>query len=168
MRSKITLFLSSAILVSGLSLPAFADKGHGMFERTDADGDGLSNIVEYNTTGTFDACLVAYNRTGCADTLCLPVQTLVEAAVDVPNAFTPLSNDINSVVQVKGYGIGKMKFIIWNRWGQKVFESDNKSTGWNGRVNGVLQPMDVYAYTLEVEFTDGTRVTKKGDITLIR
>lgn len=138
------------------------------------DGDSLETMSrgpiqhEYNATGTFNTCLIAYNQIGCADTVCQPIQALVEVAVDVPNAFTPLSGDINSVVMVKGYGIGKMKFIIWNRWGQKVFESDNKSNGWNGRVKGVLQPMDVYAYTLEVEFTDGTRVTKKGDITLIR
>ena len=138
------------------------------------DGDSLITTArtpvqhEYNATGTYNACLIAYNQTGCADTVCQPIQALVEVAVDVPNAFTPLSGDINSVVQVKGYGIAKMKFIIWNRWGQKVFESDNKSNGWNGRYKGVLQPMDVYAYTLEVEFTDGTRTTKKGDITLIR
>src|SRR5690348_3238130 len=48
MRSKITLFLSSALLVSGLSLPAFADKGHGMFERTDTDGDGFITKVEFD------------------------------------------------------------------------------------------------------------------------
>jgi gliding motility-associated-like protein len=138
------------------------------------DGDSLETTSrgpvqhDYNTTGTFNACLIAYNQIGCADTVCQPIQALIEVAVDVPNAFTPLSGDINSVVKVRGYGIGKMKFIIWNRWGQKVFESDNKSNGWNGRVNGVLQPMEVYAYTLDVEFTDGTRVTKKGDITLIR
>jgi gliding motility-associated-like protein len=138
------------------------------------DSDSLVTITrtpvqhEYNATGTFNACQIVYNATGCPDTTCQPVQTLIETAVDVPNAFTPLSGDINSVVFVKGFGIAKMKFIIWNRWGQKVFETDNKKNGWNGRFNGVLQPMDVYAYTLEVEFSDGSRTTKKGDITLIR
>jgi len=86
----------------------------------------------------------------------------------VPNAFTPLSGDQNSVVYVRGFGIGKMTFIIWNRWGQKVFESNTISKGWDGKVKGVVQPMDVYVYTLSVEFTDGAKSTKKGDITLIR
>lgn len=49
MRSKITLFVSSAVLVSALSLPAFADKGHGMFDRTDTDGDGFISKVEFDT-----------------------------------------------------------------------------------------------------------------------
>jgi gliding motility-associated-like protein len=88
--------------------------------------------------------------------------------LDVPNAFTPNSNDVNSRVLVRGFGIAKMHFVIWNRWGQKVFETENRNEGWDGRVKGVVQPMDVYAYTLEVEFFDGTRTTRKGDITLIR
>ncbi len=138
------------------------------------DGDSLltksrsSVNHQYNTTGTFNACLVATNNAGCANTFCQDVKSLVAALVDVPNAFTPNSGDINSKVFVKGFGITKIKFIIWNRWGQKIFETSDKSTGWDGKYKGLLQPMDVYAYTLEVEFFDGTRATKKGDITLIR
>ena len=61
-----------------------------------------------------------------------------------------------------------MKFTVWARWGEKVFETTSKNTGWDGRFKGALLPMDVYAYTLEVEFFDGTKTTKTGDITLIR
>ena len=138
------------------------------------DGDSLITTSrnpiqhEYNATNTFNAVLIAYNVTNCTDTFTLPVQTIVEPALDVPNAFTPSSSDQNNTVFVRGYAIGKMKFIIWNRWGQKVFETENRKVGWDGRFKGVLQPMDVYAYTLEVEFTDGTKASKKGDITLIR
>jgi gliding motility-associated-like protein len=98
----------------------------------------------------------------------MPVEALILPLVDVPNAFTPNSNDINSKVLVKGFGIAKMKFVIWNRWGQKVFETTNRLQGWDGKVNNVVQPMDVYAYTLDVEFFDGKKTTMKGDITLIR
>jgi len=138
------------------------------------DGDSVFTITrapiqhEYNTTGAFDACQVAINQIGCTDTVCHSVRTLIEPAIDVPNAFTPRSGDANSVVYARGYGIAKMKFTIWNRWGQKVFESNGKENGWDGKYKGVLQPMDVYAYTLDVQFTDGTKATKKGDITLIR
>ncbi|MGB3008585.1 MAG: gliding motility-associated C-terminal domain-containing protein, partial [Chitinophagaceae bacterium] len=76
--------------------------------------------------------------------------------------------DENSIVYVRGFGISKMQFIIWNRWGQKVFETNNQKIGWDGKLKGMLQPMDVYAYTLNIEFFDGTKTTKKGDITLIR
>ena len=123
---------------------------------------------QYTATGTFNACLIAFNNAGCSDTLCMPVSAIVVPALDVPNAFTPLSNDVNSVIMVRGFGIVKMRFIIWNRWGQKVFETNNPQQGWDGKVKGVVQPMDVYAYTLDVEFFDGKKATKKGDITLIR
>jgi gliding motility-associated-like protein len=138
------------------------------------DGDSLlttSRLAvdhEYNSTGTFNACLIAYNQYNCTDTICKPIQTLIDAAVDVPNAFTPLSSDGNNIVYVRGFGITKMRFIIWNRWGQKVFETNTKRQGWDGKYNGVVQPMDVYAYTLDIEFFDGKKITKTGDITLIR
>lgn len=138
------------------------------------DGDTLLTtsrapvLHQYNATGTFNACLTAYNAAGCDSTICKEVEARIVAVIGVPNAFTPNSGDINSVVKVEGFGIGKMTFIIWNRWGQKVFETNNRFQGWDGKVKGVVQPMDVYAYTLYVEFTDGTKATRKGDITLIR
>jgi len=138
------------------------------------DGDTLmttSRVTvshQYNATGTFNACLIAFNAVDCADTACKQVSALVAAAVDIPNAFTPQSGDINGKVFVKGFGIAKMRFIIWNRWGQRVFETNDKNIGWDGKFNGALQPMDVYVYTLDVEFFDGKKATRKGDITLIR
>jgi gliding motility-associated-like protein len=139
-------------------------------------GDGDSLVTnsrlqvkhQYNATGTYNACLIAINAAGCADTLCQDVPALIVALVDVPNAFTPNSGDINSKVFARGFGITKMRFIIWNRWGQKVFETNDRNIGWDGKYQGAIQPMDVYAYTLDVEFFDGTKTTKKGDITLIR
>ena len=49
-----------------------------------------------------------------------------------------------------------------------VFESDSPYVGWDGTFQGVAQPMDVYAYTLEAQFSNGKHVSRKGDITLIR
>jgi gliding motility-associated-like protein len=138
------------------------------------DGDSLLTTSrapvthQYNATGTFIACLTAYNAADCDSTVCMPVDALIDPLVDVPNAFTPNSGDINSVVMVKGFGIVKMQFTIWNRQGMKVFETNNRFQGWDGKYRGVVQPMDVYVYTLSVEFFDGKKTTKKGDLTLIR
>ncbi len=138
------------------------------------DGDSLKTTSrldvshQYNATGTFNACLIAFNAAGCSDTACKQVSAIVVPAVDVPNAFTPLSGNVNSRVFVKGFGITKMRFIIWNRWGQRIFETNDRNIGWDGKFKGAMQPMDVYAYTLDVEFFDGKKTTKKGDITLIR
>jgi len=138
------------------------------------DGDSLvtnsRNVIqhEFNLTGTYTTCLTAYNREGCEARYCERVSTITEPAVDVPNAFTPQSGDANSRVFVRGFGITRLKFSIYARWGEKVFETNDKRIGWDGRFKGQLLPMDVYAYTLEVEFADGKKVSRKGDITLIR
>jgi hypothetical protein len=49
-----------------------------------------------------------------------------------------------------------------------VFETSDRKQGWDGTFKGAVQPMDVYTYTLDVEFTDGVRYRKTGDITLLR
>lgn len=138
------------------------------------DGDSLltnsrGNINHlYNASGTYKVSLIAFNNSGCSDTAFAEVTAIIVPKLDVPNAFTPQSHSLNSIVYVRGFGIGRMKWRIYSRVGLLVFESDSPSIGWDGKYKGILQPMDVYAYTLEVEFTDGTRATKKGDITLLR
>jgi gliding motility-associated-like protein len=139
-------------------------------------GDGDSTVrtttdtVEhlYNQTDTFTVCLLATNTSGCTDTVCRPVAALIDPLLDVPNAFTPGRFGTNSVVRVMGFGITHMDFRIYNRWGRLVFESTDPNIGWDGYYQGQIQPMDVYAYTLEADFSNGKHVTKKGDITLIR
>ncbi len=123
---------------------------------------------QYNETGTYNPCLITYNEFGCTDTACDNVQALIRPLLDVPNAFTPGRFGQNGVIAVRGFGIGRMEWKIYNRWGQVVFQTNNRKTGWDGTYKGQPQPMDVYAYTLDVEYTDGTKIRKTGDITLIR
>lgn len=139
-------------------------------------GDGDSTIKttrdttlhQYNATGVYNACLIIYNAAGCTDTVCHEVRAEIDPLLDVPNAFTPGRFGKNARINVEGFGIGRMVFRIYNRWGQKVFETNDRRIGWDGTFNGQPQPMDVYGYTLDVEFTDGTKAKKVGDITLIR
>ena len=138
------------------------------------DGDSTQKnsadtvIHQYEQTNTFNACLVAINQFGCTDTICHPVESLINPLLDVPNAFTPGRFGQNSIIMVKGFGIASMDWKIYNRWGQIVFESNNPFIGWDGTFNGATQPIGVYAYTLDATFSDGTKTRKKGDITLIR
>ena len=139
-------------------------------------GDGDSLIIaskdpvqhEYNKTHVFNACLYAYNKSGCHDTVCMPVAARVLPLLDVPNAFTPNNDGANDKVYVRGFGIVRMLWRIYDRWGILVYESTNKNEGWNGRYKGTLQPMEVYHYTLDVGYSDNSTFQKKGDITLIR
>ncbi len=139
------------------------------------DGDSLLTVQrdttvvhQYIASSTYTACLYAYTGLGCADTACQPVQAIVRPLVDVPNAFTPNGDNRNDEVHVKGFGISKMNWKIFNRWGTLVFESTSPDIGWNGYYKGVLQPQEVYTYVLDIIFFDNKRYQKKGDITLLR
>ena len=125
-------------------------------------------LYQFLATGTYNVCLQAINPAGCIDTFCMNVSAKIIPLVDVPNAFTPGKFGKNAVINVKGFGIGKMNWKIYNRWGQVMFTSANINQGWDGTYKGVLQPLEVYTYTLDVEFTDGTKYRKAGDITLLR
>lgn len=139
------------------------------------DGDSLFTIQHdtivrhfYNATGNFNTCLIVSNQYGCTDTVCTMIAARVIPALDVPSAFTPNADGVNDKVYVRGFAIGKMTWRIYNRWGQLVFTTTNRHEGWDGKYKGILQPQEVYTYTLDLEFTDGTKAIKTGDITLLR
>lgn len=139
------------------------------------DGDSLTTaslnaIVRhnYNASQTYNACLFVKNNFNCIDTFCLPITARIIPAADVPNAFTPNNDGKNDVIFVQGFGIQKMAWRIFNRWGNLVFTSVSQTIGWDGKYNGQIQPQDVYNYVLDIEFSDGTKFIKKGDITLLK
>jgi gliding motility-associated-like protein len=137
------------------------------------DGDTLATTSIapishiYNATGTFNTCLIATNQFGCRDTVCQPVSAIIVPALDVPSAFTPNNDGVNDRVFVRGFGIARMTWRIYNRWGTVVYQSTSQKEGWDGKYKGVIQPKEVYNYVLDVEFSDKTRHQKKGDITLL-
>ena len=75
------------------------------------DGDTLVTtsrdtvLHQYNTSTTYNACLVAFNANGCSDTVCEPVTVIVDPDLDVPNAFTPGRFGVDAVIKVRGYAI---------------------------------------------------------------
>ncbi len=135
----------------------------------DGDSSSLTNpLYQFNSSNTFNVCLTASNVFGCADTICKPVISLIQPLLDIANALTPNGDGKNDMVFVRGFGIKTINWRIFNRWGQIIFETNQRNVGWDGKYKGVLQPMDSYAYTLLVELSDGQKIKKSGDITLIR
>ncbi|MES1226954.1 MAG: PKD domain-containing protein, partial [Bacteroidota bacterium] len=143
---------------------------HYLWQFGDGDSSNLTNPVhQYQSTGTFRPLLIAYTDFGCRDTFSRVVTVLVIPFLDVPNAFRPLSNIAeNRIVKVFSFGVSKIKWRIFNRWGQLIFEGLSRDAAWDGTYKGKLQPMDVYTYTLEVEYFDGQKLKRSGNITLLR
>lgn len=86
----------------------------------------------------------------------------------VPNAFTPNNDGTNDILYVYGTTINTMEIRIYNQWGQLIFESRDKSRGWDGTMSGKGQPLGVYNYVLRATLQDGTTVQKRGTITIVR
>jgi gliding motility-associated-like protein len=88
--------------------------------------------------------------------------------VFIPNTFTPNGDGKNDVFYVYGNTVAKMKLRVYNQWGQFLYESLTIQNGWDGTYRGELQPNGVYVYYVDIEFNDGSKVTRKGTITLLR
>ncbi len=140
-------------------------------------GDGetsteVNPIHQFNKTDTFHVVLQAFNDADCVDTFDAFVPIIIKPLLDVPSAFTPGrfsgGSYNNGIIKVEGFGIQKMIWKIYDRSGRMVFSTTSVKQGWDGTYKGVVQPMDVYAYTLDVEFSDGKKFRKTGDITLLR
>lgn len=144
-----------------------ADAVHYLWNFGDGDTTAVrSPTHQYLRTGTYNVCLTTYNREGCSSSICKEVSTIVVPLFDVPNAFAPTGK--NNIFYVKAFGAVKFNLKIFNRWGQLVFESSDPQIGWDGKFKGNLQPMDAYAYIVNMEFTDGTKGSRSGSVTLLR
>jgi gliding motility-associated-like protein len=109
---------------------------------------------------------------GCTnvDTVFVVVEevTCEEPEIYIPNAFTPNDDSSNDIMYVRGNTIKELDFKIFDRWGEKVFESNDPSRGWDGQYKGTLATPAVYVYYVEAVCFNNERFFKKGNITLIR
>jgi gliding motility-associated-like protein len=87
----------------------------------------------------------------------------------MPDAFTPNNDGKNDVFRYPVQSPNRfVRLSVFNRWGQKVFETRNRASGWSGNVGGVLQETGTYVYILETRTPNGKTRHQKGTVTLIR
>lgn len=87
----------------------------------------------------------------------------------VPNAFTPNSDGTNDVFRISNTEqLSSFSMQVFNRWGQKIFESRDQAKGWDGRLGSRACDPGSYAYVIHYRQADGTPMILKGMVTLIR
>jgi gliding motility-associated-like protein len=121
---------------------------------------------------------VSYTVTVTADNLCQSTATVdifvisnqcVEPYIFIPKAFTPNGDQNNDFFIVRGVNIKDLYFVVWNRWGEKMFETEDvNSPGWDGSFNGKDLTPDSYSWYVRVTCGNGAIYTKKGDVTLLK
>ena len=126
----------------------------------------------FRDTGVFNIQQIVLHPSGCSDTATavIPIYPIVK--LFMPNAFTPNNDGLNDVFIPVGsfIGIRNYNFTIWNRWGDRIFYTDETEGGWNGQRNnnGEIASPGVYAYLLEYTDVKGGRQLLKGYCTLVR
>jgi gliding motility-associated-like protein len=134
--------------------------------------DGLSCVdcpnpvaSPYNTT---DYTLSVYYGENCLATNVVTVNVGKEPDYYMPNAFSPNGDSKNERISVYGSGLKTVHLTIFNRWGEKVYESVNQSEGWDGTYKGQQQSPGLYTYMADLEYLNGKKKRDFGSITLIR
>ncbi|MCH8329945.1 MAG: gliding motility-associated C-terminal domain-containing protein, partial [Bacteroidetes bacterium] len=105
----------------------------------------------------------------CFDTAFITVYVEVDTALFVPDAFTPNDDGINDIFYLYGKDVKSVHFMIYDRWGEKIFESDQLSKGWDGWYNGHVMNSGLYIVIYKAEFLNEVIVpSAKKTIKLIR
>lgn len=118
---------------------------------------------------TIEYCVIGSNAYECSDTACINITVDTECGeVFVPSGFSPNGDGQNDIFYVYGKCIKSMEFRVFNRWGEKVFETTDPSIGWDGIYRGKEADTDVFVYYLKAEYFIGSKVETKGNITLMR
>jgi gliding motility-associated-like protein len=129
---------------------------------------GLTHTITNLSVGT-TITLQVRALGGCLPSESLPVSgTTVTEMVYIPNAFTPNGDGLNDVLRVYGNFIREMRFVVFNQWGEKIFETRDQNIAWDGTYKGKPQPSGVYMYVCDIILTDGNRIQRKGAINLVR
>lgn len=146
-----------------------------------ATGDGTLKWISGESIGCAD-CPVTnvypYTRScyviestdimGCKaqDEVC--VEIVKDYGIYIPNTFTPNNDGINDIFYVYGFGIKNYKLTIYNRWGIKLYVSEDQTKGWDGIYNGEICKPDTYTYYVDFMPYKGKHETMAGHVNIIK
>jgi PKD repeat protein len=151
------------------------------------DDEAVSNDENpthaYTEEGEYIATLVVWSEHGCKDSLTADLINeeiiIGNELLEFPNAFKPdvagpsggrysISDDGSTIFRPYWESVVDYNLKIFNRWGELLFESHDVLVGWDGYYKGRLCKQDVYIWKADAIFKDGTSITKKGIVTLLR
>ena len=137
--------------------------------------------ITYNINGAINAdvtinkqgnySIIATDNYGCQRSFKINVveKKCSDCEPAIPNAFTPNGDGLNDVFKAKFFcNFSEFDFQIFNRWGEKIFESHDSNTGWDGTYLGNKMLPDVYVYFVNYKTAPHIPKTARGTIILIR
>ncbi len=161
------------IVVAGTQVQLHATPGAGVtysWTPTTVSDPAIADPTAVVETSTWFVVTVSDGICTRSDSVLVTVHELHcdEPDIFVPNAFTPNGDGNNDVLFVRGRFISELDFKVFDRWGEKVFETTDQAVGWDGTYQGKAVDPAVYVYHLRVRCADGQELFKKGNVTVIR
>jgi gliding motility-associated-like protein len=140
-------------------------------------GDGTGSEEEnpqhvYKKDGSYNVILNVWTNKGCYDVYEYQAAVLVEpiGKIVFPNVFSPEAELQENRIFKPGIidYVADYHLMIFNRWGEFIFESFSQDVGWDGMINGKVAKEDVYIWKVEGKYTNGQVFVLTGDVTLLR
>lgn len=129
----------------------------------------LYNDSEIVGNNTVNLLVTDYN--GCIDTITRTIVFTDEISIYAPNTFTPDGNEFNQYWRIYATGIKESSFevIVYNRWGEKIWESRDINIPWDGTYKGALVNDGTYPWTIKVKQSNSDNVViHNGHVNILR
>jgi len=128
-------------------------------------------VFTYTALGTYEVTLLVVSNYGCVDSTIKIIKIDDEFMIYVPNAFSPNGDGVNDGFFAKGEGIKDFKLMIFDRWGNLTFISDDITKAWDGRFmggKGEIVQEDVYVWKIELKNYKGEPRQLSGTVSLLK
>ncbi|MDI1353429.1 MAG: gliding motility-associated C-terminal domain-containing protein [bacterium] len=110
----------------------------------------------------------AVNEFGCTATDDICIQVTEDFTFYIPNTFSPNNDGLNDVFLIFGENISSVSMEIYDRWGTRVFQSNDVKIGWDGRYKGEGCKVDVYTYVISYKGLNRKLYSRTGNVNLVK
>ncbi|MFM9053050.1 MAG: PKD domain-containing protein, partial [Bacteroidota bacterium] len=131
------------------------------------DATNVPNPIATPATTTTYTCTIS-DGTGCSTTRQVTVTILFDNSIYVPNVFSPNGDGRNDYLFVRGNNFSKIRFSVFDRWGELIFETEDPLIGWDGKYKGKDLNPGVFTWVASLVYDNQTPLTTTGTVSLLR
>ncbi|MGQ9864256.1 MAG: T9SS type B sorting domain-containing protein [Bacteroidia bacterium] len=158
-----------AITLTDQSTGGMAYQWLVIYQDTQRYAGAPSISLTFRASGPYTLGLITQSPEGCLDTIYKPYFIRFEPGLYIPTGFTPNGDGNNDEFVIYGPPLSSFLLQIYNRWGEKIWETRSLTPYWKGQnMRGHQVPEGVYVYRLEAQTLSGKTYQRTGSITLLR
>ncbi len=169
---KVNVFAGNDTVIAKLQPLQLKATGTDYYSWTPSSGlssSAISNPVAILSNNSQTYYITGTTKEGCTGFDTINIKVFDEADIYFPNTFTPNADGINDNFRPVLAGIKQFDyFMIYDRYGNRIFNSNNPSKGWDGSSQGVKAPQGSYVWIVRAIRFDGKILEKKGTVLLLR